>query len=329
MTWQHDSGVRVELSQPNTGTRNEGLGTATIPGSVLAALMPEERQALYRELYLWEGFFRCTRIDTQITVLDPEWSIYRFVDEASSGNVWAKGFATGQPFMQVDRSGNHRIPPTWYFGATDSPTRARIYDHGAKHNWDVPTIRFETQQRKRNADDTFRFLVKQQEKELDNAPLLLAVEANVCKLVSKEKLDLRDTTGIDREALGGKWLRKAPRLSWYADLIDAPGEPVERRARPVPTLEQSMRAMADQYGGNAGAWIIQTMAIEGCTLKQAAEALAMRCIGRMGDQHRAKAKTGLTAEEQAVVDRLYPKLTKEAAKAAEHAWCEDLGNPTP
>ena len=318
----HDSGCSVELTPPSSDRRNAGTGILTIPGAVCAALDSSERSALYREIYLWEGHYRCTRIDTQLTVLNPVQTIEEFVDEAQAGNIWAKGYSTGQPWMQVDRAGNHRVAPTWYFGTPDSPTRARIYDHGAKQGWEIPTMRFETQQRKRNADDTFRFLVNQLNKEVDTEPLFLVTEANVVKSVSREKLDLRDTTDIDREALGGKWLRKAPRLGWYAELVDAPGAPVERRARPVPTLEQSMSAMADQYGGNVGAWILQTMATEGCTLKQASEALVMRCIGRMADQHRVKAKISLSAAEQAVVDKLYAKLTPEASKMAEHSWCE-------
>ena len=318
--WMHDSGVVVEFTDPSSEKRNSGSGVLTIPGSVFSALASEERLALYREIYNWEGFYRCTRIDTQLTVLEPPVLIYDFVDDCQAGNVWAKGYSTGQPWVQIDRAGKHKIPPTMYFGAPESPTRARIYDHGAKLEWDVPTMRFEVQQRKQNANDTFRALVKQTQVEDEDLPLLLEAEANLVKAVSREKLDLRDTTGVDREALGGKWLRKAPRVGWYSEMVDAPGAPVERQARPVPTLEQSLKAMVDQYGGKAGAWVLQTMAIEGCTLKQASEALAMRCIGSMGDQHRVLAKGGLTEAQQAQLDKLYGKIAPEASRIAEHAW---------
>ena len=318
--WRHDSGVTVEVTPPGSEKRNAGTATLSVSGSVFAALDSQERSELYLEVYLWEGYYRNTRIDTQFTVLDPPVTIYDFVDACTNGEIWAKGFSAGAPFLQIDRAGNHRIPPTWYFGAPDSPTRARIYRHGAKHGWETDDIRFEVQQRKRNADDTFRALVKQIQAQSNAGPLLLTEEANLVKAVSREKLDLRDTTDVDREALGGKWLRKSPRVGWYAELVDAPGAPVERTARPVPTLEQSLKAMVDQYGGKAGAWLIQTMAVEGCTLKQASEALGMRCIGSMGDQHRALAKHGLTEAESEQVDRLYARLAPKASQIAEHAW---------
>lgn len=318
----HDSGVQVELTSPKSERRNAGLGLLTVPGQVLASLDSKERNELYIEVYSFEGFYRCTRLDTQFTVLNPPLSIYDFVSEVQSGNIWAKNYSAGQPDLQVDRAGNFRRPPTWYFGTSDSPTRARIYKHGAKWDWDIDDIRFEVQQRKRNADDTFRSLVKGSRSELIDAPLLLVNEANLVLAVSSEKLDLRDTSEIDREALGGKWLRKAPRVSWYSEMLEGAGEPVERRARPVPTLRQSMKACSDQYGGNIGASVMRLMAVEGCTLKQAAEAFVTRQFGRMGDVHRQRAKEGLTEAQQRKVDSLYAKHATESSQLAEWCWNE-------
>jgi hypothetical protein len=84
----HTSGVQVELTPPDKDVRNAGLGLLSIPGQVLSALETKERLNLYREVYSFEGFYRCTRIDTQFTVLEPPISIYDFVDEVSAGNIW-------------------------------------------------------------------------------------------------------------------------------------------------------------------------------------------------------------------------------------------------
>lgn len=320
--FHHDSGVYIELTPPTSMRSNAGTGILTVPGSVLAALDAKERLDLYIELYSLEGFYRCTRIDTQLTVLDPPVSIYEFLDQVNDGNIWAKGFSSGQPHARYDRMGRIVAPPTWYWGAADSPTRIRVYDHGAKHEWPMPSLRIEVQQRKRNADDTFRSLVKSAKKEVDNEPLLLVAEANLVKAVSREKADLRDTTDIDREKMGSKWLRKAPRLSWYAELVDAPGAPVERRARPVPTLTQSVAAGVAQYGGKNGAWFMRGMALEGATEGQVGAAYVVRCMAVMTEEHRAMAKEGLTPEQQARVDELYAHYTQFGPYLAEHLWCE-------
>ena len=318
----HCSGISVELTHPDSPRRNAGLGIISIPGQVFAALSIEERVMMYRDIRNWRGYYRCTRIDTQLTVLDPPLTSGQFCDAVMNGEIWPKHFSTAMPYGQRNRAGEWREPPTQYFGTPESPTRARVYRHGAKLGWDQEDLRFEVQQRKRNADDTFRALCKMTASEDISEPLFLVNEATLCKNVLMEKLDLRDTTGIDRKELAGHWLRKAPRVEWYHDLVNAPEAPVERSARPLPSLNKSVNAMSDQYGGNAGAWLMRVMAEEGATLKQASETLAMRLISRMKDSHRARAKEGLTPAQQAKIDKLYPKLTAEAAQLAETFWMD-------
>ena len=79
-----------------------------------------------------------------------------------------------------------------------------------------------------------------------------------------------------------------------------------------------MEAGVEQYGGNIGAWILQTMAIEGCTFKQASEAYGIRCVARMRDMHRQKAKQGLTEAQGVQLDKLYAKYANEASRVSEN-----------
>lgn len=322
--WDHDSGCSLELTEPESKKRNSGLALLNIPGSVFAAFCPRERINLYSDVASIEGFYRCTRLDTQFTVLDPPIQIEQLCDSVEAGNLWAKNFSTQRTHGDRARDGSWRKPPTCYFGASDSPTIGRIYSHGAKHGWDIPDIRFEVQQRKRNADDTFRALVNRTKEELTEGPLLLVKEANLVMSVSGEKLDIRDTSGIDRHAVGGKWLRKAPRAAWYDELISEAAAPVERRSRPVPTLDQTVRAGIDQYGGAKGAWYLRLMATEGASLEDAFKALCMREIAQMKDAHRQRAMAGLNKKQAAKVNRDYARLTKEAAQMTELYGAEDL-----
>ena len=313
----HCSGVQVELTHPDSPKRNAGLGILSIPGQIFAALAVQERANLFRDVYLWRGFFRCTRIDMQVTAFNLPLTIEEFCDEVAAGNIWPKHFSSGMPYGDKGRDGQWRKPPTQYFGASESPTRARIYRHGAKHGWEIPDIRFEVQQRKRNASDTFRSLVKTISAEDNQSPLLLTGEANVTKNVLMEKLDLRDTSAISREKLGSKWLRKAPPVEWYFDLVTAPEAPVERSAVPVRSLVESEAACAAQYGGKVFARALQTMAVEGADLGAAGGMVLLRFAQHCKEEHRAQAKEGLSPEAQARVDELYAQLTKEAAWVSE------------
>ena len=68
---EHCSGISVELTHPESPRRNAGLGVLNIPGQVFAARDAKERYNLYEDVYSWRGFYRCTRLDTQLTVLNP------------------------------------------------------------------------------------------------------------------------------------------------------------------------------------------------------------------------------------------------------------------
>ena len=322
--WDHDSGCSLEVTDPDSKKRNNGLALLNIPGAVFASLDTKERQSLYIDVYSMEGFYRCTRIDTQFTVLDPPIEIGQLCESVEAGELWAKNFSTQRTHGDRARDGSWRKPPTCYFGASDSPTIGRIYSHGAKHGWDIPDIRFEVQQRKRNADDTFRTLVNRAKDEVTEGPLLLVKEANLVMSVSGEKLDIRDTSGIDRKELGGKWLRKAPRAAWYEELVTCTEAPVERRSRPVPSLDQTVRAGIQQYGASRGAWMQRLMVKEGATVEQAAMALAWRDIAQMKDAHRQKAMAAMTKAEATKLQKLYARLTKEAAQMTELYGAEDL-----
>ena len=314
---EHCSGISVELTHPESPRRNAGLGVLNIPGQVFAALDAKERYNLYEDVYSWRGFYRCTRLDTQLTVLNPPISMEEFCDEVQIGNIWAKNYSSGMPYGERGRDGNWRKPPTQYFGSPESPTRARIYRHGAKLDWKIPDIRFEVQQRKRNANDTFRALVKTTREEAHVEPLFLVNESILVKNVAMEKLDLRDTSQCDRAEMGSKWLRKAPRVSWYWDLVSAPEAPVERSAVPAKTLEQSVKAMKEQYGGKGIAKLLQVMATERCGLEPAAAMFALGMAQFCKEEHRALAKQGLDADDAAYLDQLYAQLTKEAAYISE------------
>lgn len=315
--FNHDSGCSLELTDPESSKRNNGLALLNIPGAVFASLDTKERQSLYIDVYSMEGFYRCTRIDTQFTVLDPPIEIGQLCESVEAGDLWAKNFSTQRTHGDRARDGSWRKPPTCYFGAADSPTIGRIYSHGVKHGWEIPDIRFEVQQRKRNADDTFRALVNRSKDEVTEGPLLLVKEANLVMSVSGEKLDIRDTSGIDRKELGSKWLRKAPRAAWYDELVTSTEAPVERRSRPVPTLDQTVNAGIQQYGGSDGAWMLRLMVTEGASIEEASMALAWRRIAQMKDAHRQKAMASMTKKEAVKLQKLYAQLTKKAAQMTE------------
>ena len=104
--WDHDSGCSLEVTDPDSKKRNNGLALLNIPGAVFASLDTKERQSLYIDVYSMEGFYRCTRIDTQFTVLDPPIEIGQLCDSVEAGDLWAKNFSTQRTHGDRARDGS-------------------------------------------------------------------------------------------------------------------------------------------------------------------------------------------------------------------------------
>ena len=66
------------------------------------------------------------------------------------------------------------------------------------------------------------------------------------------------------------------------------------------------------------------MVTEGASIEEAAMALAWRDIAQMKDAHRQRAMASMTKAEATKLQKLYARLTKEAAQRTELYGAEDL-----
>ena len=66
------------------------------------------------------------------------------------------------------------------------------------------------------------------------------------------------------------------------------------------------------------------MVTEGASLEEASMALTWRRLAQMKDAHRQKAMAGLSKTQATKLQRLYARLTKEAAQRTELYGAEDL-----
>ena len=66
------------------------------------------------------------------------------------------------------------------------------------------------------------------------------------------------------------------------------------------------------------------MVLEGATVQEAAMALAWRDIAQMKDAHRQKAMASMTKAQATKLQKVYARLTKEAAQMTELYGAEEL-----
>ena len=299
--YSHASGISFEFTPTESGKSTRGCGLINIPGACWAALDASERRDLIVDLRYWPGFYRCTRWDPQVTVLNPPITVAEVIADVSAGRLWARGFSEENPWTRKNRHGELIKSPTQYFGAPTSNVMVRIYDHGVQHNWDTTSLRVEAQLRKDVADQHFRRLAERCYSETSEDPLFVSQEQITVKDALKQHIDLRDTTEWEGRPKPRKWAQKAPKAEWWTQMLDHKGTPLVLEQRPELDWDQTKAAMKDQYGRKFFLWVSRECLRQGKSSAEVLESFRIECA--------AKLKKG----DDKLLASQVPEINKEAA----------------
>ncbi len=279
--YRHPSGVTLELSGADSHQSTKGMGLLTVPGSCWGSLDASERRDLIVDIYKWPGFYRCTRWDPQITVLEPQISISEIIDEVAAGRLWAARFTSQQPWERRDITGALKESPTQYFGSTQSDIRLRLYDHGVKFDWQVPSLRVEAQLRGSPADQHFARLGSRCYEERDAQPLLVCMEERTVKDALTQHADLRDTSKWEGRPKPRNWRRDAPRPAWWDEMLQHEADPLSITHRAELDWSKTVDAMVDQYGRKLWLYCAQQTFERGMSTEEVWSDLFVRCAGKL------------------------------------------------
>ena len=300
--FSHRSGISVEMTSLDSNRSTRGCAILSLPGGAWGSLDAAERRDLIIDIRSWPGFYRTTRWDPQITVLDPPVSITEVVRQVTDGELWARGFASQDSYERRDKNGLLVEPPTQYFGSTQSTVRLRIYDHGAKHDWQVPSLRIEAQLRKDVADQHFRRLAERCYSEASADPLFVVQEEITVKDALAQHADLRDTTQWKDRPKPRNWAQKAKRPSWYTEILDHRADPLTVAQRAELDWDKTMAALKEQYGRKLFLWSRREAATKGKSTAQVLEDFVISCASKL--------KKG---DDQLLADQV-PKGNKSACR---------------
>ena len=279
--YSHKAGLSLEITPTDSPRSTRGCALLTIPGACWAALDASERRDLIIDIRGWPGFYRCTRWDPQITVIDPPATIDRVISDVNSGYLWPARFGQHQQWEKRDKDGLLVEPPTQYFGSTQSNVRLRIYDHGAKHDWQVPSLRVEAQLRKDVADQHFRRLAERCYSEREADPLFVHQEELTVKDALAQHADLRDTSKWAGRPKPRKWAQTAPKPGWWEEMLQHAGEPLSVAQRAELDWDQTMAALKEQYGRKLFLWSRREAACTGKTTAEVLEDFVLSCASKL------------------------------------------------
>ena len=308
--YSHPSGIQMEMSGFDSSKSTKGCASLTITGGGWGSLDAAERRDLIVDIYRWPGYFRTTRWDAQITALNPPRTIEQIIDDVAAGKLWAARIASEQSWSRRDKEGGLVEPPTQYFGSPQSNVRVRIYDHGAKHDWQIPSLRVETQLRKDTANQHFARLGQRCLSETDADPLFVTQEEITVKDALMQHADLKDTSMWAGRRKPRNWAQEAPRPSWYAEMLEHTADPLQIAHKAELDWEKTIDAMVEQYGRKLFLWSSKKALEENRTSADVMDELRTRCATKL-----KKGDDTLLAEQ---VKRGYKQIAKETVRRSQN-----------
>lgn len=295
---RHESGIQfqytlpsssasVRTGQESTPVLNSGLCSIELPGSIFGALCVEERRDLLVTIRRWPGMKRVTRMDLQLTQLNPEQDAEAICIDVRDRRLWPVGFGVQMAYAYGNLHGDFHGACTQYFGGKTSRVRYRGYDKAAEAGWPVPAVRHEVQLREEPADQHFRRLAERCENDQPAGPLLMSAEAVTVRDALGTLVDFRDISRWKGRPLPKKWAQTAKKPGWWRDLIGDAPDPLEIEYRRPEGLEGACAAGVDQYGRTFALYAFLGALRTGDDLEAVAMHLLMRFLARSAEKDAA------------------------------------------
>ena len=318
----HPSGITLELSAKTSKKPTAGTALLTVPGGGWGSLDATERRDLIIDIGSWPGFIHCTRWDCQITVLEPPITVEEIIREVSNGRLWILRYQSQNTYEQRDKDGLLIGSPTQYFGSKTSACIVRVYDHGAMHGWDRPSLRVENQIRKDLAHQHFLRLYNRCRSEREKEPLFVIQEELTVKDVLSQHADFRDTSKWAGRPKPRKWAQTAVKPDWWSEILSHSSEPLQRSYKPELAWAASNKAGLEQYGRKqflhlAHQHLETGMPLPGLMLKH-----LMQMAAKLKKEDAQLLADSVAPEKAEEARRLVQRMTSDAA-VLEERWPVD------
>ena len=243
----HDIGIRIELTPPDSGfNRNKGSICVQLPGAFFYLLPGSTMGETFQALTGLKGFTHFTRLDFQVTEMNPSVTAEEVALGGEEGRYWVKGAKKWRTYADRRPGGEMEDGISLYWGSARSDKLGRTYNKAAEPpRWKSPAIRDEVQLRGQWAKTHGEFLVKELSGSMTQAERLAVMAKNASGALSQHLMyyELGNVPASDKN-----WARTAKPASWYLERLGKPSEPVEKGIKEPLDLDRAVESALRQYG---------------------------------------------------------------------------------
>ena len=311
-----EAGIAIKWTHPQEQKVNAGFITADMRGEFFKYLNAEERAAVYLDLSEMEGYRGATRLDAQVTLIDPIADSEQIHQMVRNREIWLKGYDGYTQLGKVNSQGDAIDGASTVWGSAKSAVRCMTYNKAKEDSWDdVRAVRHEVCIRKDRAKLYFQQLSDLLEIESDSKTT--EAEALLVKSIIGERMTYLNTSRffnkVGKEEWPDNWAARSEPASFMDEILTVTPIELRKRWRIQKTLEDSMAAKHVQYGRKTAQWAL----LQACTTGADLEDLALQdfshSMARAKDEDLEKVLEMIPEEKHEEARRLFIEARQVAA----------------
>ena len=308
--FRHDIGARFETQE--IGDSGSPVNSVfSLSGSYWALSSVYEQMRLISELNEFEGRYHWSRLDCQVTTLNPSQSAEQICTDIQERRLWIKGYKGWEQKGIRDIDGNVINGASACFGAASSDKRATSYNKGAEQDWPIPARRDETRLRGQWAEEHMSILATAIASASSENQAIEAYQA-ACSQAISQHMQYLDITGtpIPRPK---NWARGLHKPQWWTETLEQQHEPVKLTRKAKSDIDARIAHMRMQWGPTwGGACADRVVTGRADSVEQASYDLAQAMLSALRPEH-----------VQRIIDRVEPSqqeaLLADLMRAADAA----------
>lgn len=233
----HPSGMRFESSGRDS-QKNPGISLLTMSGVWFATTRTVDQMRALEEIYDFPGKYHFTRLDCQVTTLNPSMTAEGICDEVRAGNLWIKGYKGWEPRGEKDKDGRPTSGLSAYFGSPTSDRQCKSYNKAKEQGWETEARRDEQMLRAKWAEEHTNLIIRGIAGASSENEAISAYTKNVSAVLAQH-MQYLDLSGQPKP-LPKNWARNAKVPKWWNDTLDQEFQPVTLTRKVTDDLDEKM-----------------------------------------------------------------------------------------
>ena len=242
--FRHEIGARFETEDIDTSSPHL-TSVFSLSGSYWALSSVYEQMRLITELDSFIGRYHWTRLDCQVTTLNPSQSAEQICTDIQERRLWIKGYKGWEQKGVKDFDGQVINGASACFGAPLSNRKATSYNKAAEQGWDTPARRDEVRLRDGWAEEHMSILAKAISGAASEDAAISAYQEKTSAAIAQH-MQYLDITGTPIPK-PQNWARGKKAPKWWSETLEQEFVPLKLTRKPEDDIETRFGYMKSQW----------------------------------------------------------------------------------